>query len=808
MAIRKSKEEILEITGNITFDEIKKAIEFLKNTNAHKGARTSYFTKNKEKIGYSFNQIIKTINNNIKKNNKILTTEDVDTFTVYEIFKDIKIPNNYKIIYPWNAMGKEQINNIRNNIIDYAKNLGYELNDNPQDYTAIKYLNRNFAEIHYPDRDCHIRVDVFYDKLPPTLIKKFRNNLTRYSDSFGYSLNGKFIVKLQDETVEQIKEIFRYSYEHKSEILGKDVINTDDKKGNDNMITKPAEKVWIISYSPKLFNIKNVLDKNNNEMDWGENKSKIIKTNDIVYMYASKPIQKILYKMRVEKTGLQKNEKIDDSNDFNGKDSNAESYFRMKLISEGILSLQDIRVFVKEGQKWNPPQKRSIFKEITEELTLLNKLNEIFENNENDGDNNMPTQNKEPAKNQILYGPPGTGKTYNTVVEAMKIIDKSTINYDNADNVINYPEVKEKFDEYKKEGRIEFITFHQSYSYEEFVEGIKPYINSSDENNIKYILQDGVFKKLCYTIQSYEDFKELFKKKYIQTTFNTTHEDSKFDIISCDDNKIFTKRKREETTNSIDKDKFEEALKNSTYNYGAGTDGQLKAIINYINDVFNNKKVLIIDEINRGNISKIFGELITLIEPDKRLGEEHELKVKLPYSQNEFGVPNNLYIIGTMNTADRSIASVDIALRRRFKFIEMMPDSSKIADFGIDKFPIIFDELNNNIEILLDRDHKIGHSYFIKEKYKDADCEKLCEIWFDSIIPLLNEYFYNDWEKLYVLIPGFINKNDEVPDKLKEYCSTDSYYSFKSITDFYGANGFNDTSFKDALNTILDKKMD
>lgn len=409
------------------------------------------------------------------------------------------------------------------------------------------------------------------------------------------------------------------------------------------------------------------------------------------------------------------------------------------------------------------------------------------------------------TKNQILYGPPGTGKTYNTVVYAVSIIENKTIREIQQED---YKTVQERYRNYKEQGRIEFITFHQSYSYEEFVEGIKPDINSSDENNIKYILQDGIFKKMCDN----NNFDEVYKKFYEYIIDKDIYlysipGNAKFKIEqSKSDNNDSIKiipQTDQETANFVRKAELLEIEKMD------GRQGYAKAILKFMKEKFLDKpKVLIIDEINRGNISKIFGELITLIEEDKRLGEDNELKVTLPYSQKSFGVPNNLYIIGTMNTADRSIASVDIALRRRFKFIEMMPDNSKIADFGIVKFPIIFDELNNNIEILLDRDHKIGHSYFIKEKYKDADCEKLCEIWFDSIIPLLNEYFYNDWEKLYVLIPGFINKNDEVPDKLKEYCSTDSYYSFKSITDFYGANGFNDTSFKDALNTILDKKMD
>ena len=131
-------------------------------------------------------------------------------------------------------------------------------------------------------------------------------------------------------------------------------------------------------------------------------------------------------------------------------------------------------------------------------------------------------------------------------------------------------------------------------------------------------------------------------------------------------------------------------------------------------------------------------------------------------------MPCNLYILGTMNTSDRSIASIDIALRRRFKFVEMMPNSDLVADFECN-FREIFEKLNTKIKILLDRDHQIGHSYFIKTKYANADIGTLKEIWFSEIIPLLNEYFYCDWEKLKLIIPGFI-KEIKIPEYLKNEC--------------------------------------
>ncbi len=454
-------------------------------------------------------------------------------------------------------------------------------------------------------------------------------------------------------------------------------------------------------------------------------------------------------------------------------------------------------------------------------------------------------------KNQILYGPPGTGKTYNTIVKAIKILDENLYKkYDSflsklkedkdfkipegSEDYADYKKLQTRFNELKEQDRIEFVTFHQSYSYEEFVEGIKPYIineiwkedkeqlEEREKNNnlpdVKYIGHKGIFKDICHKAEkaevmpTVEDKYNYFKYLFDKEQLGTFHTDRGLDYkISKFDDKTFEISRIDGTPNSCKIEKFKNAvlldcddLKSTNLREKAGVGNGLEMNIielrNYIRQLevppefINKKYVLIIDEINRGNISKIFGELITLIEPDKRIGAEHELRVTLPYSQQkDFGVPNNLYIIGTMNTSDRSIASVDIALRRRFKFEEMMPKEDRIPEKVEDKINLrnIFKTLNQRICALLDRDHQIGHSYFIGVDSVD----KLKDVWFDCVMPLLNEYFYGDWEKLQAILgkaegesehsfiqefktTGIFASNVENP------CETE-YYDFRTREDYY-----------------------
>lgn len=319
-------------------------------------------------------------------------------------------------------------------------------------------------------------------------------------------------------------------------------------------------------------------------------------------------------------------------------DKHKDKYYELEKIVQGLT--------VKEKSKDKPETK--VKEEIHDEKS--GKINSDF------------------PLNQILFGPPGTGKTYNTVNMALDIVCPEGSQWE-----------KEPRDKARKEyqimldaGQIVFVTFHQSMSYEDFIEGIKP--EPTKDGKITYAVKNGIFKELC------------------------------------------AKAKNDESQNYV----------------------------------------MIIDEINRGNVANIFGELISLIEDDKRLGASEELCAELPYSHDIFSVPKNVYIIGTMNTADRSVEALDSALRRRFTFKEMMPKAELVPEEN--NVRSIFEIINQRIEVLKDREHQIGHSYFMGVEKEDD----LKGVFYDKIIPLLQEYFYGDYEKIQLVLgEGFVKKESE-----------------------------------------------
>lgn len=279
------------------------------------------------------------------------------------------------------------------------------------------------------------------------------------------------------------------------------------------------------------------------------------------------------------------------------------------------------------------------------------------------------------------------------------------------DLIEEYQHILETFnsynDEYITKKYYEFVSFHQSYSYEDFIEGIKPVLDSGDLDNdgrvLEYEIVDGIFKRICI------DAKANPKQDY----------------------------------------------------------------------------AIFIDEINRGNVAQIFGELITLIEDDKRVGADNELSVTLPYSKESFSVPSNLHIIGTMNTADRSVEALDTALRRRFDFVEMQPDPNQLKHKSqLIELDRLLRAMNERIELLVDKDYCVGHSYFFNINESDIE-NSLRTVFKNKIIPLLQEYFYSDWAKIgLVLGNGFVTKKqNQVKLLSQDEFDIDDSYSGKLIVE-------------------------
>jgi 5-methylcytosine-specific restriction protein B len=388
--------------------------------------------------------------------------------------------------------------------------------------------------------------------------------------------------------------------------------------------------------------------------------------------------------------------------------------------------------------------------------------------------------------NQILYGPPGTGKTYYTINKALAIIeDKTEEDLENEDRF----EIKKRFDKLlitdweNPQGQIGFITFHQSMSYEDFVEGIKP--ETINDKDVVYKIKDGIFKQIVNLANQKETAN--FLETYYKMINNFNEKENEILDLKTPNNKVFSininsnnnlqlyTTSNRNIQGSLTKERLEAFYKGDEKMF-LGWQSYANGVIKHLENNYGLTKskinkspdyVLIIDEINRGNVSAIFGELITLLENDKRLGKNEALTLTLPYSKKPFGVPENLHIIGTMNTADRSVEALDTALRRRFSFEEMMPNYAVIKNTLIEDISLsnLLKTINNRIEVLLDRDHTIGHSFFIGIK----TTTDLITVFKDKIIPLLQEYFYGDYGKIgLVLGKAFVEeKNTTNNDKVE-----------------------------------------
>lgn len=471
-------------------------------------------------------------------------------------------------------------------------------------------------------------------------------------------------------------------------------------------------------------------------------------------------------------------------NDININPRKTDDYVRFELKDclKQCLEFVNCELHFERRYKSNIPGRMEYtpcvdLKNIEKFIVELNNSIDIIKNME---DYNMNNQN-EYDKNIILYGPPGTGKTYNTAIYAVAICDGKKIN-----EITDYSEVMKRYKELEREGRIAFTTFHQSYGYEEFIEGIKP-VTDSQTGNITYEVVDGTFKSFCDNNSKNIDIRKAFDtawNRMIETVENsgsrivfTRKTGSKLEAVYIDDNKFRVEwngdNHNDLTKSTIFKQWSDMNLTKDSLSGGSRWlyDARLAVIdelskygLPKYNEQIRQNCVFIIDEINHGNISKIFGELITLIEDKKREGMPEAISAKLPYSRDEFSVPDNIYIIGTMNTADRSIALMDTALRRRFNFIEMLPDSAVLRDIGSDMVGELdvakmLDVINERITFLYDREHTIGHAFFSGLK-ENASVDYLASIFLKEVIPLLQEYFYDDYQKIQFVL-GDNGKNDE-----------------------------------------------
>jgi|GEM_PF-1539193 len=413
--------------------------------------------------------------------------------------------------------------------------------------------------------------------------------------------------------------------------------------------------------------------------------------------------------------------------------------------------------------------------------------------------------------NQILFGPPGTGKTYNSINYALAIlagVDLARLNaiekqndLEKAQQIFSELDLEGPFTtgreilqaayrQYKKLGQIQFTTFHQSMSYEDFVEGIKPVLEEETEGSLSYEIKAGIFKQLAQlAAQNYlgenrlhaeSSFDAVFAKflaawgAHPNMAFSLRRANSEFQIYAIDQEKgrIHFEKASGSRTHYLSIATLKEIFTGERdFNLKEGLGIYYQSILNALEQYATDSKieapknyVLIIDEINRGNISEILGELITLLEEDKRLGQKESLEVILPYSKEEFSVPPNLYIIGTMNTADRSVEALDAALRRRFSFVEMPPrpellENTLVYGYAMEKLLLT---INQRIERLLSKDHLIGHSYFLPIKTAAEPEKELALVFQNKILPLLQEYFYGDFGKIgLVLGQGFVRKEEE-----------------------------------------------
>lgn len=506
------------------------------------------------------------------------------------------------------------------------------------------------------------------------------------------------------------------------------------------------------------------LDQNDQRLVFNFTNKILVFTIGQRYILYVKQAKSTNYKFRV----ISENPICDDFINFDGS---PEAYLNRVKNFDQIQS-NSISVFNAIEKELNRSQISGYSKHNKKELGKMafdiDFRNEILNQLENKTSSDKPMGNinsdKKIPLNQILFGAPGTGKTYNTKRIAVEII--------NGNKKRNREEINAEYENLVNAKQIVFTTFHQSLSYEDFIEGIKP---ETIEGNVTYEVKDGIFKNLCRYANlkntvSFESAYEKLQQKLVKNEVIElkTPTDKTFSItLNKNGNLSLMTGSKREKQGVLTKEKLLQQLNEKEV--FIGWEGYFKGVINHLKSEFNfnpetkeNAKnyVLIIDEINRGNVSAVFGELITLLEEDKRKGNKEQTEITLPYSNDKFSVPNNVYVIGTMNTADRSVEALDTALRRRFSFLEMQPNPNILLDLEYQDVDLkqLLESINQRIEVLIDKDHQIGHSYFINIQ----NLEELKQTFKDKIIPLLEEYFYGDFGKIGLILGGnfiYLEKN-------------------------------------------------
>ncbi len=537
---------------------------------------------------------------------------------------------------------------------------------------------------------------------------------------------------------------------------------------------------------------------------------------------------------------------------------------------------------------------------------IKNWINQTKNNNESEISDEKRIDMKNTPLNQIFFGPPGTGKTYHTKAEAVRIVEElSEIEFE--DKYGDKREAIQKaFKLYQERKQIMFLTFHQSFTYEDFIEGIKPKMSTDKDGDLGFEIIPGVFKEIAENAESYSEYDRVTATNFPRISENDFDKTSFYKISLgnsqiaedediykyCINNNVialgygqeydYTGLNESEVLKKVNElgiDQYNGRALNyfknrlSIANYVVVSNGtkKIRAIGKVTGEYFYDSEspihynhfrkvkwlikdqnipveefykkslsqqsiyklnkysikkeffveggseassnheinhtnhVLIIDEINRGNIAQIFGELITLLEEDKRRGGPEELTTVLPYSKEDFTVPGNLYLIGTMNTADRSVEALDTALRRRFSFKEMPPKyhilPQKVNSIDIPKLLLT---LNNRIELLIDKDHMIGHSYFLGIENADDKVLELKNIFYNKIIPLLEEYFYGDFGKIgLVLGDQFVKKSQGHKVSFGKFEHEDQHlFKEKQLYEIIDYRNVNTDAFLSAVKSI------